>query len=176
MMMMSVCFPMCLNLNPETVYNYMDDVIMCCDWDPDPPTILESDFRFLLRYVFPHIRVKTVTVTTLLLFGHVTLPCGTFLFILLSEGPVLLLDCLIDTPSTRAAGLSIHTGLVYQYCLSDATFRGVTALERKFTPRCLRDIHTEGGAENWCRIPSTKVMLSICRLIDCRYSGAVVRW
>ena len=31
---------------------------------------------------------KTLTVTTLLLFGHVTLLCVTFLFILLSEGPV----------------------------------------------------------------------------------------
>ena len=32
-----------------------------------------------LRYFFPHKSPKTVTVTTLLLFGHVTLLCGTFL-------------------------------------------------------------------------------------------------
>ena len=35
---------------------------------------------------------KTVTVTTLLLFGHVTLLGGKFLFIKLSEGPVKLSD------------------------------------------------------------------------------------
>ena len=57
---------------------------------------------------------KTVTVTTLLLFGHVTLLCGKFLFIKLSEGPVELTDCPIDTPSIREAGLSVHTGLVLQ--------------------------------------------------------------
>ena len=40
---------------------------------------------------------KTVTVTTLLLFGHVTLLCGKFLFIELSEGPVHLSECMTDT-------------------------------------------------------------------------------
>ena len=35
---------------------------------------------------------KTVTVTTLLLFGPVMLLCGTFLCISLSEGPVQLSD------------------------------------------------------------------------------------
>ena len=49
------------------------------------------------------------TVTTLLLFGPVTLLCGTFLFIKLSEGPVLLSDC---QTLICAVGLSIHTGLV----------------------------------------------------------------
>ena len=33
---------------------------------------------------------KTLTVSTLLLFGHVTLLCGTYLFIKLSEEPVQL--------------------------------------------------------------------------------------
>ena len=32
-----------VNLNPQIVYNHMDAVIMCSDWDPDPPNILESD-------------------------------------------------------------------------------------------------------------------------------------
>ena len=37
-------FPRCppVNPNPWTVYNNMDAVIMCCDWDPDLPNILES--------------------------------------------------------------------------------------------------------------------------------------
>ena len=44
-----------------------------------------------LLYFFHHTSCQgplPVTVTTLLLFGHVTLLCGTFLYILLSEGPV----------------------------------------------------------------------------------------
>ena len=32
-----------LNMYPLTVYDYMDPVIMCCDWNPDPPNISESD-------------------------------------------------------------------------------------------------------------------------------------
>ena len=43
----SVCFPSCppfnLNTYPLTVHNFIDAVIMCCDWDPDPQKILESD-------------------------------------------------------------------------------------------------------------------------------------
>ena len=37
-------FPRCppVNLNLWTVYNHMDAIIMCSDWDPDPPNILES--------------------------------------------------------------------------------------------------------------------------------------
>ena len=34
--------PVSLNMYPQTVYNHMDAVVMCC-WDPDPPNILESD-------------------------------------------------------------------------------------------------------------------------------------
>ena len=41
-----------------------------------------------LWYFFPHMLPKTVIVTMLLLFGHVTLLFGTFLCIRLSEGPV----------------------------------------------------------------------------------------
>ena len=32
-----------VNLNLRIIYNHMDAVIMCRDWDPDPPNILESD-------------------------------------------------------------------------------------------------------------------------------------
>ena len=53
---------------------------------------------------------KTVTVTTLLLFGHVTLLCGKLLFTMLSQ----LLDCQTNMPPLPAAGLSNHTGLVRQ--------------------------------------------------------------
>ena len=44
-MMTSVCFQGVspVILNPRTVYNHMAAVIMCCDWDPDPPNILERD-------------------------------------------------------------------------------------------------------------------------------------
>ena len=145
-------FPWCppININPQTVYNHMDAVIMCWDWDPDPPNILESDkvtfFKLeavahslgrrlfsggkfpdvsvqradgrgdlewvnvfcrwqmlfsgqkceeelvgqaggqtggqaLLHIVFSSYKLpKTVTVTTLLLFGHLTLPWGKCLF------------------------------------------------------------------------------------------------
>ena len=49
-------FPRCrpVNLNLLTVHNHMDAVILCCDWDSDPPNILESDkvtlFFFFLSY------------------------------------------------------------------------------------------------------------------------------
>ena len=49
-----------------------------------------------LRYFFPYKLLKTVTVTMLLLFGSVTLLCGTFLFIYLSERPVQLSGDAID--------------------------------------------------------------------------------
>ena len=96
---------------------------------------------------------KTVTVSKLLLFDHVTLLCGTFLFILLSGGHAQLSDCQTDTPLLCAAGLSIHTGLVRPYCASDTTSRGVSATEWNFHPSHLRDIHTKEEAENWRRIP-----------------------
>ena len=64
---------------------------------------------FFSSYKLP----KTVKVTTLILFGHITLLCGKFLFIKLSEGPVQLSDCTIDSPPLHATGLSIHTGLVH---------------------------------------------------------------
>ena len=59
-------------------------------------TLLHISVVFFSSYKLP----KTVTVTTLLFSGPVTLLCGTFLFMWLSEGPVQLLDCRIDMPST----------------------------------------------------------------------------
>ena len=48
-------FPRCppVNLNPRTVSNHIDAVIMCSDWDPDPLNILESErFTFFaLNYI-----------------------------------------------------------------------------------------------------------------------------
>ena len=35
--------PLNLNIYLLTVYNHIDAVIKCCDWDPDTPNILESD-------------------------------------------------------------------------------------------------------------------------------------
>ena len=110
-----------------------------------------------LWYLFSSNKLpKTVTVTMLLLFGPVTLLCGTFRFMELSEGPVQSSDCRTDTPSIRDVGLSIHTGSVGQYCASDTTSSGGSVLERNFIPRCLRDIDTEEEAENWHRIPASK--------------------
>ena len=70
--------------------------------DTSPRTAVD----FFSSYKLP----KTVTVTMLLLFGHVTLLCGTFLFIKLSQ----LSDCKINTPPLHAAGLSVYTDLVHQ--------------------------------------------------------------
>ena len=68
-----------------------------------------------LWYLFSSYKLpKTVTVATLLLFGPVTLLCGKFFCIKLSEGPVYLSDCTTDTPPLRASGLSIHTGTAHQ--------------------------------------------------------------
>ena len=43
----STFFPQCspVNLNKDSliVYNHIDAVIMCCEWDPHPPCILEGD-------------------------------------------------------------------------------------------------------------------------------------
>ena len=42
-----------VNLNPQIVYNDMDAVIMCSDWNPDPLNIVESDkvMFFALNYI-----------------------------------------------------------------------------------------------------------------------------
>ena len=55
-------------------------------------------------FFFPHICCQ-VTVTMLLLFGHLTLLCGKFLFIKLSEEPVQISGCTIDRPWSRPVGL-----------------------------------------------------------------------
>ena len=68
------------------------------DWGTDASPRISV--VFFSSYKLP----KTVTVTTLILFGHVKLLCGN-----LSEGPVQLSDCLIDTPL-----VSVHTGSVRQ--------------------------------------------------------------
>ena len=59
-------------------------------------TLLPISVVFFSSYKLP----KTVTVTTLLLFGHVTLLFGTFLFIKLSDGSVLT-DRPTDTPKRQ---------------------------------------------------------------------------
>ena len=60
---------------------------------------------FFSSYKLP----KTVTVTTLLLFGHVTLLRGTLLFILLIEGPVKLSNCQTDAhPAPRCQLIKSH--------------------------------------------------------------------
>ena len=43
MMEMSVCPPLNLNMYLPNVYHHIYAVILCCDWDPDLPCILESD-------------------------------------------------------------------------------------------------------------------------------------
>ena len=60
MMMACVCFQGVspVNLNPRIVYNHMDAVIMCSDWDPEPQNILESDGHFCLTLSL--VRMKAV--------------------------------------------------------------------------------------------------------------------
>ena len=47
------CPPVNLNMYPLTVYNHRDVVIMCSDWETNPPNILESDnvTFFALNYM-----------------------------------------------------------------------------------------------------------------------------
>ena len=86
---------------------------------------------FFTLYKLP----KTVTVTTLLLFGNVTLLCGTFL-------------CIKD-PSDRPAP-DMRSRLIRSHWFGpDTTSRGVSGPERNFTPRRLWEIHTETEAGNW---------------------------
>ena len=66
------------------------------------------------------------TVTTLLLFGHVTLLCGKFLSIKLNKGPVQLSDSPIEAPSIPESGSSVHTGLVL-LILAPAADRHISA-------------------------------------------------
>ena len=76
---------------------------------------------------------KTLPVTMLLLFGPVTLLCGTFLFILLSEGSVYCEHHLMNTLPLCTTALSIHTGTVRQ-CCSPVTNSGVTSeAQQNFT-------------------------------------------
>ena len=50
-------------------------------------------------------------------------------------------------PSIDAAGSSIHTGSLYQYCASDTASRSGSVPEHNFTPCRLLDIHTGRGGE-----------------------------
>ena len=72
---------------------------------------------------FPHICCQ-VTVTMLLLFGLVTLLCGKFLFIKLSEEPVQISGCTIDRPWSRPVGLVKYR--------PDTTSRGGSVPEQNF--------------------------------------------
>ena len=99
---------------------------------------------FFSSYKLP----KTVPVTTLPLFGHVTLLCGKCIYFKLSEGPVQLSDCTIGTPPLRATSLSIHTDPVRQQYGTDTTSKAdqhlseispLTASET-FTQRRMRRI------------------------------------
>lgn len=60
--------------------------------------------RTALLLVFSYNLPKTVTVTTLLLFDHVTLLCGKFLFIKLSQLSV----CMTDIPAPRCRLIRLH--------------------------------------------------------------------
>ena len=95
---------------------------------------------------------KTVTVSTLCLFGHVAL--WDFYLYFVEWGICVVITHQTNIPSICAAGLSIHTGSVRQYCASDNTSRGGSVPEWNFTPRRLWGIHTE--AENWRKIPASK--------------------
>ena len=50
--MLHRCPPVNLNMYLLTVYNHLDDVVMCSDWDPDPPNILEGYFQVNFHLFF----------------------------------------------------------------------------------------------------------------------------
>ena len=54
-----------VSLNLGTVSNHMDAVIMCSDWDTDPPNILESDkvMFFALNYMIVISKLDAVWLT-----------------------------------------------------------------------------------------------------------------
>ena len=102
-------FPRCppVSLTPSLTGRSVSRTDRRTDRRTDTSPCISVVFSF--SYKLP----KTVTVTTLLLFGPVMLHHGTFLFIWLGEGPVQFSDCAIDTPSLHTAGLSVHTNCCY---------------------------------------------------------------
>ena len=85
MMMVCVfsrCFPGVspVNLNPRIVYNHMDAVLMCHDWDPDPPNILEGDkvMFFALNYSYINAISEQDTVWLCHSWGHRLFTGGKF--------------------------------------------------------------------------------------------------
>ena len=191
----------------------MDAVITCCDWDPDPPNVLESDIvtffkltlsrrdgglglegwrsRWFIFFgqkcdeelvggvggqtgrqtggrTFLHLQLwyffstyklpKTVTVTILILFGHVTLLFGKFLFIKLSEGPVQL----STTQSTRPCSAPPAYPFPLVGLANNTTWYSLQrriSVRPKFHPSPDWNFHTEEEAENWHRIPTCKRQL-----------------
>ena len=61
-------FPRCppVSLNPRTVYNHMDAVMMCSDRDPDPPNILNVKVMFFATVIHGEVSVLPSDLWTLL--------------------------------------------------------------------------------------------------------------
>ena len=104
----------------------------------------------LSTYNYRIVTTERVTVTKLLVFGHVMLLCRTFLFMFLGE---LHFYC------------NSHT---HTHTHTHTTSRGGSVPGPNFTLRSLWDFHTEGEAESWCRIPAFKG--------QCEWGYCVCEW
>ena len=65
--------------NQQTVYNHMDALIMCSDWDIDPPNILDGDkvTFFALNYIVNnHLQLTGCCLTEVVFWGKVPWSLG----------------------------------------------------------------------------------------------------
>ena len=104
---------------------------------------------------------QTLPVTTLLLFGPVTLLCGSLLFHLKTEGSVQLSDCehhQTDSSLIHTASFSMHTDtptLWLWYYL----WRRIRAAE--LPPLHICNFHTDSNPENWRMNPWRAVWMEL---------------
>ena len=97
---------------------------------------------------------KTLPGTTLLMFGPVTLLCGTFFGWVKDLLSYRIANAIRSTHQLHTAGLSIHTGTVQQ--TSKTTSGGASETQWNLTPSHIWDFPTEEGVGNCCRIPALK--------------------
>ena len=98
----------------------------------------------------------TVTVTTLLLFGPVTLLCGTFLFIKLSEGPVAVIR--LSDQHTLPYMQPAYPFTLVQFSNTAPLILPpeVDRCRSEISPLTASETFTGAEAENWRRITTSK--------------------
>ena len=102
---------------------------------------------------------KTLPVTTLLLFGHATLLCGTFLFIFVGWRICLVIT--LWTPSDWYAS-GPHPWPIHSHWLGSPmlclwfylTSRGTSEMQQKFSARRIWNFSTEEDVESCRKIPT----------------------